>query len=186
SKMDGGNLVTKTGVVSNVTKSGDSYTVTIDGVSFDLSKITSVSETASDTSTGISTGNQLGDMIARASLMIGMQATVSASTDSGTAIDSGIIESIQVKNGEVSAVINGIAYKLSDIVEVAYANISVGGEEESTEGVQPEGTEDIVDAANAAAQAGSDTPQEVAGGAVPDDEEAEDLEDLEFDDLDEV
>lgn len=122
-KMDGGELVSKTGVVSSVEKNGDKYTVMIDGVGFDLSKITKVSETKpqSGSDSAVSTGNSLGDMISRASMMIGMYATVNAKTNNGSAIDAGIIDAIQVRNGEVSAVINGISYKLSDIVEVTYA-----------------------------------------------------------------
>ena len=123
SKMDGSEQVTKTGIVESVVKNGDSYTVNIDGVSFDISKITAVADSGSTTSTnsGITTGSALGDTIANASMMIGMYATVQANTSAGSVVDAGFIESIQVKDGSVNVIINGLAYKLSDIVEVKYA-----------------------------------------------------------------
>ncbi|MGN1109941.1 MAG: flagellar hook assembly protein FlgD [Oscillospiraceae bacterium] len=126
-KMDGTELITKTGVVETVMKSGDNYTVKIDGVSFDISKVTSISETGSDSSsTGILGGNSLGSLIASASMMIGMSATVNPAVNGGSALDSGLIESIQVKDGQVKVIINDIAYDLEDIVEVAYPTYESG------------------------------------------------------------
>lgn len=129
SKMDGSELVTKTGVVEQVVKSGDTYNITVDGVSFELSHIASVVSSA-DSTTGtnnnISAGASLGDTIARASMMIGMYATVNAATNSGPVVDAGVIDSIQVKNGEINVVINDIAYKLSDVVEVKYPEYEAG------------------------------------------------------------
>ncbi len=132
SKMEGAELVTKTGVVESVVKSGDTYTVSIGGVSFDISKISSVAETADKsestdgTSGVISATTALGDTIARASMMIGMHATVKAKTDSGDVVDAGVIDSIQVKNGEVYIVLGDISYKLSDVVEVKYPEFTEG------------------------------------------------------------
>lgn len=172
-KMDGGNLVTKTGVVSSVEKNGDNYSVIIDGISFDLSKITKVSETQSSSSSSgaISTGNELGDMISRASLMIGMYATVNANTGSGNALDAGVIDSIQVKNGEISAVINGISYKLSDVIELSYAKPEISVPDE-------EGTQQVegVDKTDDAAVSGEE-PEEVIG-SIETEYEDEDLEDI--------
>lgn len=126
-KMDGSELITKTGVVETVMKSGDNYTVKIDGVSFDISKVTSISETGSgSSSTGILGGNSLGSLIASASMMIGMSAMVNPAVNGGSALDSGLIESIQVKDGQVKVIINDIAYDLEDIVEVAYPTYESG------------------------------------------------------------
>ena len=122
SMMDGGQLVTKTGVVEKVVKNGDDYTVYIDGKGFDISKISSVADSAPDSGTASSAN--LGNSIAAASMMIGMYATVSAKTDKGTVADAGIVGSVQVKNGEISVVINGVSYKASDVVEIKYATIS--------------------------------------------------------------
>lgn len=129
SKMDGKNLVTKTGIVESVTKnsSNNSYIVKIDGESFDLSKITAVKETEKDsesTDNGLSgTQNALGESIARASAMVGMFASVKKTEDGISTEDNGFIASIKVKDGVISAVINNREYKLSDITEVTYATI---------------------------------------------------------------
>lgn len=128
SKMDGKNLVTKTGVVESVTRneSKKSYMVKIDGESFDLSKITAVRDTVKDDeseNTGALTGNALGESIARASAMVGMYASVEKIEDGITTKDSGFIASIKVKDGAITAVINNREYKLTDITEVTYATI---------------------------------------------------------------
>ncbi|MGN0670531.1 MAG: flagellar hook assembly protein FlgD [Oscillospiraceae bacterium] len=130
SKMDGKNLVTKTGVVESVTKntSSNSYTVKIDGESFDLSKITAVRDTEKDSSSDSSDGllnssNALGDSIARASAMVGMYASVNKTEDGVTTSDEGFIASIRIKDGVISAVINDKVYALADITEVTYATI---------------------------------------------------------------
>lgn len=153
-KMDGAEQVTKTGVVENVTKSGDTYIVKVDGVSFDISKITAVSETAAkdtgtSTDTMISTGSALGDQISRASMMIGLNATVQAQTSSGKVVDAGMIDAIQIKNGEIHVVINDISYKLTDVVEVAYPDYNIpsvedtqSGENTATAPEQPEEVEE--------------------------------------------
>lgn len=134
SKMDGSKQVTKTGVVQSVMKNGDSYTIKIDGVSFELSNITSISETASSDNTGTAGNTSLGELIAKASMMIGMSATVNPSVEGGSLLDSGLITSIQVKDGQVRVIINDKGYSLDDIVEVAYPTISGGDDTGSTDG----------------------------------------------------
>lgn len=154
SKMDGAEQVTKTGVVESVTKSGKTYIVNIGGESFDISKVTGVQDTAADNTADstdgiISTGNNLGDMISRASMMIGMYATVNATTDAGTVVDAGTIDAIQVKNGEIYIVIGDISYKLSDTVEVKYPEYSYEEPEQDTD-VSTEAVEDVTAADTAA------------------------------------
>lgn len=141
SKMEGAEHVTETGVVENVVKNGNTYNVSINGKSFDISKITSVAATNTGSDSSNSTVNStlaLGDTIAKASMMIGMYATVKAKTDKGDVMDAGVIDSVQVKNGEVNVVIGDIAYKLSDIVEVKYPEYQVpeGGETEEVPEVE--------------------------------------------------
>ena len=104
--MDGSNQVTKTGVVQSVMKNGDSYTIKIDGVSFELSNITSIAQTDSSGSNDPGTKTSLGELIAKASMMIGMSATVNPSVEGGSVLDSGLIKSIQVKDGQVRVIIN--------------------------------------------------------------------------------
>lgn len=133
SKMDGSKQVTKTGVVQSVMKNGDSYTLKIDGVSFELKNITSISETTSADSNATTGNTSLGELIAKASMMIGMSATVNPKVEGGSLLDSGIITSIQVKDGQVRVLINDKGYALDDIVEVAYPTIGGGDDDSSTE-----------------------------------------------------
>lgn len=152
SKMDGKDLVTKTGVVESIMKSGDSYTVKVDGVSFDISKINSIATDTSSSTAGQFGGSSLGSLIASASMMIGMSATVNPRVDGGSALDSGIIQSVQVKDGNVQVIINDIAYNLDDIVEVAYPKVDNGSsEDDPTAGsVTEEQSADELDALMAA------------------------------------
>lgn len=144
SKMEGKNLVSKTGVVESVTKntSNNSYTVKIDGESFDLSKITAVKETEkesiSDSTDGLlNTQNALGDSIARASSMVGMYVSVKKTENGVSTSDEGFIASIRIKDGVISAVINDRVYALADITEVTYATVI----EDNTQG----GEQDVID-----------------------------------------
>lgn len=199
-KMDGSDVVTKTGVVDSVMKSGDSYTIKIDGVSFDISKVTSISDTKTD-STGTGSGSSsLGELIAKASMMIGMSATVNPSVEGGSLLDSGIISSIQVKDGQVRVIINDKGYLLEDIVEVAYPTIETDDTTEDAEqtsddstadnaaqAVQSDGTQliDIDDSEELTVEEQSyaafdiEDVEEVTGEIVPDSTVSEDIEDLE-------
>ena len=140
SSSSGGSLVTETGVVDQIVKNGDSYTVYVNGTAFDLSAVTVVSATTStDTTTDTSTtssSDSLAATIAAASMMIGMYATVCASTDSGDVYDAGIVDSIQVKDGEITIIINDIAYNMSDVVDVRYASYSDYDDTEEDETVE--------------------------------------------------
>lgn len=151
SKMDGKNLVTKTGVVESVTKnsSNNSYTVKIDGESFDLSKITAVSDTPKDSSSDSSDGllnssNALGDSIARASSMVGMYASVKKTENGVSTEDEGFIASIRIKDGVISAVINDKVYALADITEVTYATVIDDGTQNGEQGVIDNSEEETV------------------------------------------
>ncbi len=146
SKMDGSKQVTKTGVVQSVMKNGDSYTIKIDGVSFELSNITSIAQTDSSGSNNPGTNTSLGELIAKASMMIGMSATVNPSVEGGSMLDSGLITSIQVKDGQVRVIINDKGYALDDIVEVAYPTID-GDDSDSTGGTDKTPSADDADKA---------------------------------------
>ncbi len=131
SKQDGNDILTKTGVVEKVVKTGKDYTVYIEGVAFDISKVSAVEEnTKQDNNTNDIIGSMgagsLGSTIASASMMVGMYATVNASTASGDVMDAGYIEAIQVKDGVVNVVINNISYKLDDIVDLRYGTVTDG------------------------------------------------------------
>lgn len=187
SKMDGAEQVTKTGVVESVTKSGKTYIVNIGGESFDISKVTGVKETPNDDKTDstegiISTGSNIGDMISRASMMIGMHATVNAKTEQGAVVDAGTIEAIQVRNGEIYIVINDISYKLSDTVEVKYPeyNPDQGGSDTETKPVEGTGTGNtLTEAEQAVSDAIDDMVEEMLEELKADATQDQDLTDLE-------
>lgn len=130
SKMDGTQLVTKTGVVESVTQTkNNSYMVKIDGVEFDIKKITAVKDKGSsdsDDTTGQLTSNALANSIAMAANIVGKYATVSVGEKD---TKSGFIDSIKVKDGKITAVIadpNGewtIESPLDKITEVTFATI---------------------------------------------------------------
>ncbi len=193
SKMDGSKQVTKTGVVESVMKSGKTYTLKIDGVSFDISNVTSIGTTSDSSSGNTSSGSSLGELIARASMMIGMSATVNPGVEGGSLLDSGIISSIQVKDGQVRVIINDKGYLLDDIVEVAYPTIDSGDDntsdktEDSTDktgdvtdkedsGTQEQSAEAL---SYAAAQTDISDLEEVTGEIIPDRTVGEDIADLE-------
>lgn len=149
SKMDGSNLVTKTGVVESVMKNGDDYTIKVGGVSFDISNVTAISDTKTDDSDSQLSGNTLGEYIAKASSMIGMAATVQVKTDNGTVLDSGLVTSIQVKDGKVNLIINDKAYALENVVEVAYPTLEP---DDSTNGSTDSGKTDGADKSTGASE----------------------------------
>lgn len=139
SRSEGKNMVTKTGIVTSVSKVGNSYKVTIDGQTFDISKVTKVEDPGSSSVTDPTLGsNALADSIARASGMIGMYATVK--TDDGMSV--GWIDTVKVKDGKITVVLgdeygNIIGeFELDKIVEVTYATIGgyYPGEGDGTEG----------------------------------------------------
>lgn len=154
SRVEGKNIIIETGIVESVVRTADgkSYTVTINGEKFDLSKITSVSDApASDSSggSGFGSGDNLGDSISRASMMIGMYATISGTTPNGDKyLDAGFIESIRVQGGKIFVVINGSSRPIEDIVELTYAYVDDNDPEapddvEGEEGEDVEGSEGI-------------------------------------------
>lgn len=122
SKMDGPDLVLKTGVVEKVVYKNNSYAVTVDGEEFDISKVTSVVADGS-VSSGFGS-NTLSDRIARAAAMIGKYAFVKTgekTEDSKDEMVEGFIESITVKDGEINIVVGGKPYSMDSIDEITEA-----------------------------------------------------------------
>lgn len=164
-RVEGKNVISKTGIVESVSKTADnkSYTVTIDGETFDLSKVTGVKDAPS---TGTGSGNEssgnvgsvtesfLGDSISRASMMIGMYATISGKLpDGNNYLDAGFIEAIRVMDGKIYVVINGSSRPIEDIVELTYATVDdgsgdTGKVENPEEGENPDETVDETDTEN--------------------------------------
>lgn len=125
SKTDGKDVVIKTGVVQKVTpkKDSSSYTVTIDGEDFDLSKITAVVDP--NTSTELVGSSIMADRIAQAASMVGMYAAVKTGEDEegNDTVTEGFIGSVQVKDGEIKVTIDDVSYNIADILEITYATI---------------------------------------------------------------
>ena len=159
-KADGANQVTRTGMVTSVTKKGNSYTVVIDGMSFDISKVTKVEDPGSSTDSEL-TSNALADSIARASGMIGMYATVK--TDDGVSV--GWIDTVKVKDGKITVVLgdeygNIIGeFELDKITEVTYATIGGYYPDDGTEG-----GDNVEDGDNVDASDKVEDPDDVDGG----------------------
>ena len=126
-------------------------------------------------------------------MMIGMSATVNPGVEGGSLLDSGIISSIQVKDGQVRVIINDKGYLLDDIVEVAYPKIDSGDDntsdktEDSTDktgdvtdkedsGTQEQSAEAL---SYAAVQTDISDLEEVTGEIIPDRTVGEDIADLE-------
>lgn len=164
-KMEGKKAVVKTGVVEKVVAGkNNTYTLTIDGETYNLSQVTSVldSNTKTDSST---TNSPLGDSIAKAASLVGMYVTVK----NGTSSSQGWIDSIKVKDGKITAVlvdadgksIGSGGFPIEDITEVTMKyvdNVPNAGN-----------TDDVGDTGNT----GSTNPDD--GGDSP----VEDLKDLE-------
>ena len=123
-KPNGKDQMTKTGIVESVSKNGDTYNVVIDGVMFDISKVTKVEDPGTSSgNTTVESPNALADSIARASGMIGMYVT--AKTDNGVAV--GWVDTIKVNDGKISAVLvdeegNTVGtYNLDKLTEITVA-----------------------------------------------------------------
>lgn len=158
SKMDGPDLVLKTGVVEKVVAQNNSYIVTIDGEEFDISKVTTVVD--SNSVTGAS--GTLADQIIKASGMVGKYAWIDTGekiekedpegdkdtedkddTEVETKKVEGVIESVLVKDGKVNVVVNGKPYDIEKIEEVTLAYFDESDPEapDDTEKVEGSGGE---------------------------------------------
>ena len=72
SKMDGTEKVNTTGVVTEVKKVGDEFKIVVNGVNFDLKSIQSIADT--NTVSKPTDNTNIGELITKASLMIGLYA----------------------------------------------------------------------------------------------------------------
>lgn len=92
---------------------------------FKLSSVQSISDSGSVNKPNNNTN--IGELIAKASSMIGLYAEASKKIkgENGETIKKteGFIESVKVKDGTVNVVIGGEEYSLNDITEVYYATI---------------------------------------------------------------
>lgn len=145
-KMQGTKAIVKTGVVEKVVAGkNNSYTLTIDGETFNLSQITSVLDSGSktpdtDNKTDAVTSSPLGDSIAKAASLVGMYVTVK----NGDSTAQGWIDSIRVKDGKITAAlidkdgksIGSGEFPIEDITEVTVkyvVEVPQTSDEESTD-----------------------------------------------------
>ena len=105
-------LKVETGVVTGVDISdGTNIEITVNGKRFLLSNVMNVAETSSGKYTSGSDG-------AYAVSLIGKKVTLVAETENGGIVDEGVVESIEIENGEYRVVVNGYSFALSDVIKV--------------------------------------------------------------------
>lgn len=99
-KMEGKKAVIKTGVVEKVVAGkNNTYTLTIDGETYNLSQVTSVLDSNTNKTDSSTTNSPLGDSISKAASLVGMYVTVK----NGDKTSQGWIDSIKVKDGKITA-----------------------------------------------------------------------------------
>ena len=104
-----------TGVVTGVDISdGKNIEVVVNGERYKLSNVMNVA----GSSTNIA-GTSMGSDGAYAVSLIGKSVTVNSLTESGSSVlDIGIVDSVEIKDGEYRVVVNGYSYALDDVLKV--------------------------------------------------------------------
>ena len=111
-KSNGKGLDIDTGVVTGVDISdGNNIEITVNGKRYLLSNVMNVADTSAGTYSSGSDG-------AYAVSLIGKRVTLVAATEDGGIVEEGIVDSIEVENGEFRVVVNGYSFALSDIIKV--------------------------------------------------------------------
>lgn len=129
----GSKLNTITGVVSNINLSGKTFTVSVNGKEYDLKNIMKI---VSDTDTSSETTSKIGTDGAYATSLIGKRVTISAATSSGSTVyEQGTVDSIEVKDGQFSVIVNGLSYKLGDVIKVQNENTASTSKPETAESI---------------------------------------------------
>lgn len=129
----GSKLNTITGVVSNINLSGTNFTVTVNGKEYDLKNIMKI---VSDKDTSSETTSTVGTDGAYATSLIGKRVTISAATSSGSTVyEQGTVDSIEVKDGQFSVIVNGLSYKLGDVIKVQNENTASTSKTETAESI---------------------------------------------------
>ncbi|HBH95809.1 MAG TPA: flagellar hook capping protein [Ruminococcaceae bacterium] len=113
SSKDDLNIVT--GVVTGVDISDEkNIEVVVNGERYKLKNVMNVVGAGSNI-----TGTSMGSDGAYAVSLIGKNVTVNSLTESGSSVlDMGIVDSVEIVNGEYRVVVNGYSYGLSDVVKV--------------------------------------------------------------------
>ena len=141
----GSKLNTITGVVSNINLSGTTFTVSVNGKEYDLKNIMKI---VSDTDTSSGTTSTVGTDGAYATSLIGKRVTISAATSSGSTVyEQGTVDSIEVKDGQFSVIVNGLSYKLGDVIKVQNENTASASKTETAESIAAADTNSKTDSA---------------------------------------
>ena len=104
-----------TGVVTGVDISDEKdIEVYINGERYKLKNVMNVVGAASNIA-----GTSMGSDGAYAVSLIGKSVTVNSLTESGSSVlDIGVVDSVEIKNGEYRVVVNGYSYGLNDVIKV--------------------------------------------------------------------
>lgn len=161
----GSNLNTVTGVVSNINLSGTTFTVSVNGKEYDLKNIMKI---VSDTDTSSETTSTVGTDGAYATSLIGKRVTISAATSSGSTVyEQGTVDSIEVKDGQFSVIVNGLSYKLGDVIKVQNENTASTSKTETAESIAAANTNSKTDSAETQPAEDKTDKTEAADNAQP-------------------
>lgn len=161
----GSNLNTVTGVVSNINLSGTTFTVSVNGKEYDLKNIMKI---VSDTDTSSETTSTIGTDGAYATSLIGKRVTISAATSSGSTVyEQGTVDSIEVKDGQFSVIVNGLSYKLGDVIKVQNENTASTSKTETAESIAAADTNSKTDSAETQPAEDKTDKTEAADNAQP-------------------
>lgn len=161
----GSKLNTITGVVSNINLSGTNFTVTVNGKEYDLKNIMKI---VSDTNTSSETTSTVGTDGAYATSLIGKRVTISAATSSGSTVyEQGTVDSIEVKDGQFSVIVNGLSYKLGDVIKVQNENTASTSKTETAESIAAADTNSKTDSAETQPAEDKTDKTEAADNAQP-------------------
>lgn len=169
----GADYKTETGVVQSIELSDKTFNIKVNGNSYKLSAIQSVKP---DTTEEVSSSADK----TYAATLVGMYVTVQAKdANDKVVVDEGIVDSFEVKDGQVGLIIGGVSYKLDDVVKVRYGTVT------GTEGTDGAGTADGTDAADETDKADetdaadeADTTGEVTTELAPDNTNGSSLNDI--------
>lgn len=109
-----------TGVVTGVDISdGSNIEIMVNGNRYKLSQVMNVANTIS-ADTGTNNSAAVSNNGAYAVSLIGKNVTLNQVNDDGSVVlDTGIVDSIEVENGQYRVVVNGLGYKLDSVIKVS-------------------------------------------------------------------
>lgn len=114
-----------TGVVTGVDISdGSNIEIMVNGNRYKLSQVMNVANTVSSDTTANNTA-AVNNNGAYAVSLIGKSVTLNQVNDDGSVVlDTGIVDSIEVENGQYRVVVNGLGYKLDSVIKVSNSTSS--------------------------------------------------------------